>query len=796
MTNVETYVTEHGRQQQKSENLSVTIERRYNDLLQLAEGASDWQKEGINDATGALHKSHGELQQARSSLESSGNDNISNDSVTAPDHPIEFAKEGVAQENNTGNSQEFVSTLDEPFHNANYTSCKATIHSAIDFEDGDNHRNSIYKIDGRQSVKVGVKPRMETSSDDTTISNGSENISDTSSTLSTCEELSACQQRKGSECPFQNNISGESRGKIVAADGNHDRAYEQGLDAIQYSRSLDKSSDDMDYSEDAYDLRPPADATSEDAKIGVDAYPLPRADLDSQKETDVLQETSTTIPQSFVEQGHTEDDFNESLCPLQASSVHEVAEAERADEEDDESATSSDTSSFSDDDLDQRLTFDIETLRPQRHAVVPASMSQPTETSPTADIDVRVGTPEQSPFTELGLPLIPSQTTTIPLNDDETLLYDFLNRAKASKAAKIAKQEHTHHRRDSDVVKHALARNPLGDVDGNSPPQRDPNERSPIASPTLNLDLSPIVATLARDGAASGSPQRSKRRPKRTAKRRSTDGSISNKITNDDAQTQTEQTIAQAATPARFALRRHPDSRPVVLKKSEAQQVSQTTRNNTRRNKGASVPVKQMLIRLQSDEQVTETVDVSPPSEIGEGTTKHPRRSVRWNEDLVSFFEDHRDDVFGSLEPPDPGEKTPESRRRAALGAMNGTPARSRTKNVGAEDAGNQTKKGRKRAATNEANADAPGQENAKPPKARRLPTPAKVRRSAQVKDGGSGDERGENMSGAQVMEPAQKESTNTSVIATAARQLPRRRRSGLPLRGGNDGEVKSGKGV
>ena len=109
-------------------------------------------------------------------------------------------------------------------------------------------------------------------------------------------------------------------------------------------------------------------------------------------------------------------------------------------------------------------------------------------------------------------------------------------------------------------------------------------------------------------------------------------------------------------------MRRADGTDPVVLQKSQAQELAVTTRANTRRNKGQSKPP---LLALQ--DLASESADVA--STAKEGAEK--AKSVAWAERLASYqgAKDEADDAE---------EMRPKVRRLRGLGTVNGTPAAKR----------------------------------------------------------------------------------------------------------------------
>ncbi|KAI9726478.1 MAG: hypothetical protein M1828_001300 [Chrysothrix sp. TS-e1954] len=269
-------------------------------------------------------------------------------------------------------------------------------------------------------------------------------------------------------------------------------------------------------------------------------------------------------------------------------------------------------------------------------------------------------------------------TITINLNDDEELLRSFLNRSKASKAARIARRTSESHRRDSGVVKQALAsphRKALDDLDTNSP------------SPTKKRFLAEEDDTLTVTDAALLSIANA-------------DAQMPSNLGDDDELTLDMQTLPatrrsnRRATPRKSMtlqtpaslLRRSTEATgsndTVTLKRSEAQELANSTRSNTRKNKGPSLPVRSMLVKLKKEDDSLDVV-VSE-----QRATKN--KAVTWNEELVSFFkeppnghapEQPTEPASQSQPKPDPPPqpqpptKPRPARRAKTLGATNGTPA-------------------------------------------------------------------------------------------------------------------------
>ena len=231
---------------------------------------------------------------------------------------------------------------------------------------------------------------------------------------------------------------------------------------------------------------------------------------------------------------------------------------------------------------------------------------------------------------------------TTHLDDDTAILKDFLTRAAASKASKankvatIARRTSLSHRRDSDAVRHALAspRKILED--------KDPNSPSPHISydATATLDLSESLTfhqstnTTSDDhestnAEAAKAPATSSRRSTRSRSSRTPHPPPSHN--------------PQLQTPNRIPVRRADGGEPVVLRRTEAQELGILTRANTRKNKGRAVAASVKLLKLAAEQAVVAGSIVDEVVEAArDGAAAGERKAVRWDEMLVCF--QHRTD--------------------------------------------------------------------------------------------------------------------------------------------------------
>ncbi|KAK5120455.1 hypothetical protein LTR16_004593, partial [Cryomyces antarcticus] len=230
------------------------------------------------------------------------------------------------------------------------------------------------------------------------------------------------------------------------------------------------------------------------------------------------------------------------------------------------------------------------------------------------------------------------------VSDDTAILQAFLNRAAASKASKsvvISKRSSLSHRRDSDAVRHALASpgklDVLEDKDPNSPSPRRrtrATDTAEIKSMLFDFDADSIGGVntyekVANEGAATAATAR------RSARSRS-------RIPHFPALTPTSATqplaasslVAPASAPNKIPVRSGAD--PVILRRSEAQELNLVTKANTRKNKGGSVAPVMKLAKIAAaiiagEHHEDEIVD---SKELGESL-----KGVRWDQQLVYFQE-------------------------------------------------------------------------------------------------------------------------------------------------------------
>ena len=225
-------------------------------------------------------------------------------------------------------------------------------------------------------------------------------------------------------------------------------------------------------------------------------------------------------------------------------------------------------------------------------------------------------------------------------SDDTSMLKDFLNRAQARKAA----QKPVLSAPEAAVPQHSPRRSPRkmhGSQDGQgSSPQKPRNVATRPNTPPSKPKPEVFDSDDGEEQTAEPASCRRSTRTRLPAPSKAVPGA-----------------------PSFIPVRRADGTDPVVLQKSQAQELAVTTRTNTRRNKGQSKPP---LLALQ--DLPTESPDLA-----SSGRQRVERaKSVAWAERLASYR-----DANGEADEIE--ERRPKVRRLRGLGAVNGTPAAKRT---------------------------------------------------------------------------------------------------------------------
>lgn len=228
------------------------------------------------------------------------------------------------------------------------------------------------------------------------------------------------------------------------------------------------------------------------------------------------------------------------------------------------------------------------------------------------------------------------------ISDDTAILHAFLSRAAASKRPITAsKRESIENRRDSDVVRQALASADKPGITNEVDPNMLPSDSDP-QSPMIEADPEPEPEPVYPVVEPPTSTPDKPKAPRRTTRTR---------------------TPASAQTkPAKIAIRSAANH--VALKRTEAQELASLTRLNTRKNKGKSV---MPPVRLQalSDENIPDHVaaETPAPDQI-ESEKKTLRRGIQWDQTLAYIQE------FESDEPDSPPNKPKARQTRVSARAM------------------------------------------------------------------------------------------------------------------------------
>lgn len=223
-------------------------------------------------------------------------------------------------------------------------------------------------------------------------------------------------------------------------------------------------------------------------------------------------------------------------------------------------------------------------------------------------------------------------TMTLAIDDDTAILKSFLSRAAASKAERsaiITRRSSLENRRDSDIVRHALAspRQALEDKDPNAPTKIDSDvmlepAETAVTQAEIQESALPSIDQTEGDDSAEAKAERGARRSSRAKKSR----------------LPAPTSIAQPQT-NKIAIRRADGTDPVILKKTDAQELALITRNNTRKNKQGAFMVSLRLLKIQAEAILSPESDVEVEKPPAPG-----RRGIRWDETLA-YYQEHADSI-------------------------------------------------------------------------------------------------------------------------------------------------------
>lgn len=211
----------------------------------------------------------------------------------------------------------------------------------------------------------------------------------------------------------------------------------------------------------------------------------------------------------------------------------------------------------------------------------------------------------------------PRRSAKPRVSDDTALLQAFLNRAAENKSTRrlsATKRESLSNRRDSDTVRQALASPAKPEILG----ALDPNSPSPkkstglLGDEKLSIHDEALVTSPVQSAGDSENCQgRSTRRSHRDKRR-----------------------IERAAPLAHTKISLRGNTEPVVLKRSEAQELATLTRSNTRKNKGGS-----LMPPLRLSKLISEKPPIEESPEEGEKPPGGSSRNVKWDETLAYYQE-------------------------------------------------------------------------------------------------------------------------------------------------------------
>ncbi|RAR05366.1 hypothetical protein DDE83_007392 [Stemphylium lycopersici] len=425
----------------------------------------------------------------------------------------------------------------------------------------------------------------------------------------------------------------------------------------------------------AYPSLPPVDAT--DVTPTTTTEEDQTTPLDNDEE---MQPIQIDTQQSDEAQGDPNEEFTEAS--LQLDILRDYQKALQQSSPASRKASDSPSKPVQHDDQDEPDQDEAATEDITDGLVLSLTPSKPASPTPR-----KLHSPPPPPRLESG----PDDVTmTVAFDDDTAMLKDFLNRAAASKAEKAAitthRRESLQNRRDSDVVRHALAspRKALEEKDPNSPTKLNPEltldlSQALTLSPPIETLSSPTVCATETESADDKNAQGT-RRSSRAKKSR----------------LPAPAPTGPAPAP-KIAIRRNDGNEVVVLKKDDAKVLADLTRANTRKNKQGAYGVTVRLMKAQMEAMTLPPID---------DTTKELiiGKNVRWDEQLA-YYQENPDTLanalaeaeslatpdelgFSDSAAPEPKKKTkkkkektsktstPKVRRVKGLGTANGTPAK------------------------------------------------------------------------------------------------------------------------
>ncbi|KAI7626727.1 hypothetical protein KC343_g6204, partial [Hortaea werneckii] len=310
---------------------------------------------------------------------------------------------------------------------------------------------------------------------------------------------------------------------------------------------------------------------------------------------------------------------------------------------------------------------------------VPDSRGQDEESTPPSNTSSVEPSLSSLPDRALSAPAEePSQTSPRRqpkpprVSDDTALLQAFLNRAaerRSGRRVSATEQEALFHRRDSDVVKAALAspgkaldgtgtHEVLGELDSNRhSPKRTASAQSEATAKDVGMTDKPVDSHAAAESVSSEGEARHQEVPEdpieevQPAASNTRSGSTGSASRRSDRSRRKPQALAQQAStgPSRITIRGPHQTNAGISesnKRTEAQELALATKNNTRKNKGGSVLPMQRLNKLAKAAAgelggVGDLNAEAATEESGnaDANGKPGKKGVRWAETLVSFYQ-------------------------------------------------------------------------------------------------------------------------------------------------------------
>ncbi|PNS16578.1 hypothetical protein CAC42_78 [Sphaceloma murrayae] len=199
------------------------------------------------------------------------------------------------------------------------------------------------------------------------------------------------------------------------------------------------------------------------------------------------------------------------------------------------------------------------------------------------------------------------------ISDDTAILHAFLSRAAASKKP-IAKRESLTNRRDSGMVRHALASPAKPEILA----ELDANSSSPHKGARTEVSGVTVAAEKSGPPQKDGDSIEDDRPKRRSARSRGKPTLLLDQMTSEGA----------TRAPSKITIRGPTEQ--VSLRKNEVQELAAQTRSNTRKNKGQSVMPLARLTELANAPAAG--ASCGNTSETHKGT-----KNVRWDETLTYF---------------------------------------------------------------------------------------------------------------------------------------------------------------